>query len=68
METITLKAPGISCAHCEAAISSAVNKLTGVNSVTVDVSAKLVSVTYNPQELTPAEIKTAIEDQGYEVE
>ncbi len=68
METITLKAPGISCAHCEAAITTALKKLAGTGSVIVDVSAKLVPVTFNPQLVTRDSIKTTIKAQGYEVE
>jgi copper chaperone len=68
METITMKAPGISCAHCQAAISGAVGKLPGAENVSVDIADKLVTVTFDPLTLTPERIKAAIEDQGYDVE
>ncbi len=67
MDTITLKTPTISCAHCEAAIKKAVGALPGAGAVRVDLSAKLVTVAYDGKSVTPAVIQAAIEDQGYEV-
>ena len=68
MESITLRTPDISCAHCEAAISTAVKKLEGVDNVKIDLSAKLVTVAYDAQKLTVGKIKETIEGQGYNVE
>ncbi len=67
MEKITLKTPGISCSHCEAAIKKAVGALPGALTVKVDLSAKVVTVDYDGASVSPAAIQTAIEEQGYEV-
>jgi copper chaperone len=67
MESITLKTPGITCSHCEAAIKKAVGGLTGAGTVDVDLATKLVTVVYDGGSLNPVDIKTAIEAQGYDV-
>ncbi len=66
MESIILKAPGISCSHCEAAIKKAVGELGGAGKVDVDLEAKLITVEYNGDDVTPDAIRAAIEAQGYE--
>ncbi|MBN2353653.1 MAG: heavy-metal-associated domain-containing protein [Spirochaetales bacterium] len=67
MDTITLKTPGITCSHCEAAIKKAVGALHGAGTVDVDLASKLVTVAYDEKILNPAAIRAAIEEQGYEV-
>jgi copper chaperone len=67
MESITLKTPGISCSHCEMTIKKAVGNLPGTGTVDVNLSAKLVTVAYDAQAVTPAAIKAAIEEQGYDI-
>jgi copper chaperone len=67
MESIVLKTPGISCSHCEAAIKKAVGALPGAGQVKVDLASKLVTVDYDGRAVNPADIRAAIEDQGYEV-
>ena len=67
MESIVLKTPGISCSHCQAAITGAVGRLAGASDVKVDLSAKAVTVTFDPALLSPDAIKEAIEGQGYDV-
>jgi copper chaperone len=56
--------PGMSCAHCEAAVSEAVRAVEGVSAVTVDLVTKRVEVTGT--ELPDAAIRAAIEDAGYD--
>jgi copper chaperone len=67
MEKITLKVEGISCSHCENAIKKALGALNGVGSVAVDLKKKTVTVGYESQKVTLADIKNEIEDQGYDV-
>lgn len=64
MSTLTYSVPGVSCAHCKHAIESEVSQVAGVASVEVDVEAKTVTVTGDPQE---QEILAAIDEAGYEV-
>jgi copper chaperone len=65
MERITYAVPGVSCAHCQAAIADAVQPLAGVATVDVDVAAKTVTVT--GKRLDEEAIVAAIDEAGYEV-
>ena len=65
MATITYSVPGVSCAHCQAAITSEVAGVAGVETVEVDLEAKTVSVTGD--ELDEQAIIAAIDEAGYEV-
>jgi copper chaperone len=66
-KTDTLNVEGMSCSHCENAVKKAVGALSGVDSVSVDLKGKKVTVDYNPGAVTIEAIKEAIEDQGYDV-
>lgn len=68
METRTLSVPDISCDHCKTSIEGATTELSGVAESAVDIPAKTVTVRFETAEVGLAEIVSAIEDQGYEVE
>lgn len=59
----TWKVAEISCGHCKAAIESEVAKLSGVESVVVDVASKTVVVTGGVDD---AAVVAAIEEAGYD--
>ena len=61
--THTFSVPGISCDHCKRAIEAEVSGVAAVESVEVDVDAKLVTVVGGDD----AAIRTAIDDAGYDV-
>ena len=61
--THTYSVPGISCDHCKRAIETEVSGMAAVESVDVDVEAKLVTVVGGDD----AAIRTAIHDAGYDV-
>jgi copper chaperone CopZ len=61
--THTYSVPGISCDHCKRAIETEVSAVAAVESVDVDVDAKLVTVVGGDD----AAIRTAIDDAGYDV-
>jgi copper chaperone len=63
-ETITYSVPGMSCGHCRAAITAEVSAVPGVESVDVDLEAKLVAVTGD--DLLDAALSAAIDEAGYE--
>jgi copper chaperone len=67
METITLNVPGMSCSHCEHAIKGAVKKLDGVDDITINLTDKIVKVSFSPEKVTENSIRSAIEDQGYDI-
>jgi copper chaperone CopZ len=66
MDTLTLKVPGMSCGHCEAAVTTEVSKVAGVTAVTVDLTTKDVEITGTA--LDRAAIVAAIGEAGYDVE
>jgi copper chaperone len=65
MSTLTYSVPGVSCAHCQAAITDEVSTLPGVEAVEVDLETKIVVVTGDP--LDEEAIMAAIDEAGYEV-
>ncbi|MDN4594936.1 copper chaperone CopZ [Polycladomyces subterraneus] len=67
MQTITLQVEGMSCDHCKQAVEGALKKLTGVERAEVNLVEKSVTVWYDENRTTVAQMKEAIEDQGYDV-
>jgi copper chaperone len=65
-QTVTYTVPGMSCGHCEHAVSAELSAVAGVAHVEVDLGAKLVRVT--GEGLDDAALRAAIEEAGYEVE
>jgi copper chaperone CopZ len=64
MSEITYRVPGMSCSHCEHAVSSELREVPGVESVDVDLETKLVVVRGN--DLDDGLLRAAIEEAGYE--
>lgn len=62
-----LKVRGMSCNHCKMAVEKALRNLPGVDSVSVDLSAGLVRVAYQPGEVNHEKIARAIDQAGYQV-
>jgi copper chaperone len=65
VSTLTYSVPGVSCAHCQAAITEEVSTVTGVESVDVDLDTEIYTVTGDP--LDEQAIIAAIDEAGYEV-
>jgi copper chaperone len=65
--TETLPVPDISCDHCQRTIEAALGSLPGVRTVTVDVTARTVHLTYDETAIDPAAIRQTLADEGYEV-
>jgi len=65
MRTIQLKVPTIKCDGCMETIRSALSKHPGVETVEGDPNRKEVTVTFNPDQLSETEIRTAISDAGF---
>ena len=61
--THSYSVPGISCDHCKRAIETEVSGVAAVESVDVDVDAKLVTVVGGDDDA----IRAAIDDAGYDI-
>jgi len=64
MVELSYTVAGMSCAHCERAISTEVDKVAGVTAVAVDLDAKTVVVHGNA--VDDAAVRAAIVEAGYE--
>lgn len=56
---------GMTCAACQAQVDRAVSKLDGVQSVAVNLLAGSMLVDYDPAQVTPDDICTAVDRAGY---
>jgi copper chaperone len=63
-DTVTYTVPEMSCEHCRAAITEELTRAAGVESVDVDLKAKLVTVAGG--QLDDAVLRAAITEAGYE--
>ena len=56
---------GMTCAACQAHVDRAVSKLDGVESVAVNLLASSMLVDYDPAQVSPDDICTAVDRAGY---
>ena len=56
---------GMTCAACQAHVDRAVSKLDGVQSVAVNLLAGFMLVDYDPAQVSPDDICTAVDRAGY---
>lgn len=65
MKQVIMNVNGMSCQHCVNSIEKAIKEIGG--SAFVDLSNNKVTVEYDENKLSMDDIKTAIEEQGYDV-
>ncbi len=65
-QEVTITVGGMMCATCVETIQAALRELPGVVSATVNLGTEKAYVTFNPSLSTPADMKKAIEDAGYQ--
>ena len=63
-QTAIYLTPGVSTGHCQAAILEELARLNGINSVEVDLEAKLVRVT--AEQIDDAAVIAAVDQAGYQ--
>ncbi|WP_246055182.1 copper chaperone CopZ [Pseudalkalibacillus caeni] len=68
MEQTTLNVKGMTCAHCETAVRTALLELEGVTAVEVHLQDGKVNVSYEEGQVSKEKMTEAVEDQGYDVE
>ena len=64
-DSLSLSVPGMTCGHCEAAVTKEVSSVAGVTAVAVDLDTKLVTVT--GAGLDRDAIVAAIDEAGFDV-
>ena len=62
--TATYRVDGMTCAHCERAVTAEISAVDGVESVTVDLTSGTVTVTA-AQPVDRADIAAAVDEAGY---
>jgi copper chaperone len=67
MSTVVLNVPDISCAHCERAISEALEPVDGVREVGVDIPARTVTVAYDDAAVTVEHLHEVLAEADYPV-
>lgn len=67
MTTRVLKIAGMSCSHCQKAVTDALQGLEGVQSVRVDLQEGTATVTYDPAVASEEAMREAVEEAGYQV-
>ncbi len=65
MTTQTFKVQGMTCAHCQAAVTKALKGVAGVASAEVDLSKAQAKVGYDPAKVTVGQLSKAVEEAGY---
>lgn len=68
LEHLTLKAPDISCGHCEATVKGAVGALGGVDRVEASADTQQVHVSFDPSQVSRQQIESTLAAAGYPVE
>ena len=67
METVTLSVPTVHCHACTLNIEEALDELGGVDTSSVDLATKTVTLTYDPDVVELPEITETLSDAGYPV-
>ena len=67
METIQLNIRGMTCNGCANNVKNVLQRTPGVTGVGVSLEQNRATVTYDPVQANPAQLKAAVEDAGYDV-
>ena len=67
MATIVLKAPDISCGHCERVITQALTPVEGIRRVTVSIPEQQIRVEYDPALIDLERMKAILAAEDYPV-
>lgn len=66
-ETVKFKTSAV-CDMCKARLEKSLAYEKGVQSATLDVPTKVLTVTYNTAKTTPAALRTAVQKTGYDAD
>ena len=62
-----IRVEGMTCGHCVETVTNAVNNLTGITQVKVDLDNKQVSVNFDESQINLDKIASKITEMGFEV-
>lgn len=65
MTKSTFPVQGMSCSHCQTAVSKALKGLPGVSEAMVDLDKQQATVTFDPAKVTTQQMAKAVADAGY---
>ncbi|WP_431947611.1 heavy-metal-associated domain-containing protein [Actinacidiphila sp. bgisy167] len=64
--SVSYSVSGMSCGHCESAVSKEVSALPGVTGITVDAKTGLLTIDSDAP-LEEAAVRAAVDEAGYEL-
>ena len=67
MQTVTLGVSGMTCGGCVRSVTNVLKGLEGVAKAEVSLEQQKAQVEFDPQKVKVEQLKSAIEDAGYEV-
>ena len=66
MESVTLNIKGMTCMGCVGSVARVLKAVPGVQDAQVSLQPAQAVVTYNAALTHPAQLKSAVEDAGYD--
>lgn len=66
MEQIQFKVEGMTCGGCVKNVTTVLQKLPGVAAVEVSLEQANASVQYDPAQVSPDALRTAVENAGFD--
>jgi len=66
--TQSIQIAGMTCDHCSKRVEKALRSQAGVADVSVDRSAGIATVTYDPTKIDPVSLRVAIVKSGYQAD
>ncbi|GBQ22764.1 heavy-metal-associated domain-containing protein [Gluconacetobacter sacchari] len=67
METLTLNVTGMTCDGCVSSVRKALENTDGVTAADVTLQPGRASISYDPARTSPAALRMAVEDAGFEI-
>ena len=67
MTDLTLKITGMSCGGCVRSVTGVLQALPDVSAVDVALEPGEARVSFDPDQVSPAQLAAAVEDAGFEV-
>ena len=67
VENLQIKVGGMSCSFCVASITKALSRMNGVQEASVNLAHEEALIRYEPDKVTPSQLKETLLDLGYVV-